>query len=58
MAQDHSRNSTSPLQRRLHNGYPRAARPIDQLEAEGVVNAAEGGQSRRVLTPREEEPLI
>jgi S-DNA-T family DNA segregation ATPase FtsK/SpoIIIE len=58
LAQEHSRISTSLLQRRLHIGYPRAARLIDQLEAEGVVNAAEGGQSRRVLTPREEEPLI
>jgi len=58
LAQEHSRISTSLLQRRLHIGYPRAARLIDQLEAEGVVNAAEGGQSRRVLNPREEEPLI
>jgi S-DNA-T family DNA segregation ATPase FtsK/SpoIIIE len=58
LAQEHTRISTSLLQRRLHIGYPRAARLIDQLEAEGVVNAAEGGQSRRVLKPREEEPLI
>jgi S-DNA-T family DNA segregation ATPase FtsK/SpoIIIE len=58
LAQEHTRISTSLLQRRLHVGYPRAARLIDQLEAEGVVNAAEGGQSRRVLNPREEEPLI
>jgi len=58
LAQEHTRVSTSLLQRRLHIGYPRAARLIDQLEAEGVVNAAEGGQSRRVLKPREEEPLI
>jgi S-DNA-T family DNA segregation ATPase FtsK/SpoIIIE len=58
LAQEHSRISTSLLQRRLHIGYPRAARLIDQLEAEGVVNAAEGGQSRRVLKPGEEEPLF
>jgi len=58
LAQEHTRISTSLLQRRLHVGYPRAARLIDQLEAEGVVNAAEGGQSRRVLNPREEEPLL
>lgn len=58
LAQEHSRISTSLLQRRLHVGYPRAARLIDQLEAEGVIDTAEGGQSRRVLTPREEEPLI
>ena len=58
LAQEHSRISTSLLQRRLHVGYPRAARLIDQLEAEGVIDTTEGGQSRRVLTPREEEPLI
>jgi S-DNA-T family DNA segregation ATPase FtsK/SpoIIIE len=58
LAQEHTRISTSLLQRRLHIGYPRAARLIDQLEAEGVVNAAEGGQSRRVLNPREEDPLL
>ena len=58
LAQEHSRISTSLLQRRLHIGYPRAARLIDQLEAEGVVSTAEGGQSRRVLNPQEEEPLI
>jgi len=58
LAQEHTRISTSLLQRRLRIGYPRAARLIDQLEAEGVVNAAEGGQSRRVLNPREEEPLL
>jgi S-DNA-T family DNA segregation ATPase FtsK/SpoIIIE len=46
------------LQRRLHIGYPRAARLIDQLEAEGVIDAAEGGQSRRVLNPQEKEPVI
>ena len=45
------------LQRRLHIGYPRAARLIDQLEAEGVIETAEGGQSRRVLKTGEEEPL-
>ena len=58
LAEEHSRLSTSLLQRRLHIGYPRAARLIDQLEAEGVVDSAEGGQSRRVLKPREEEPLL
>ncbi|MFQ6019801.1 MAG: DNA translocase FtsK [Dehalococcoidia bacterium] len=41
--------STSMLQRRLHIGYPRAARLIDLLEERGVVAPAEGGQSRRVL---------
>jgi len=58
LAQEHTRISTSLLQRRLHIGYPRAARLIDQMAAEGVIDAAEGGQSRRVLNPPEKEPLI
>jgi S-DNA-T family DNA segregation ATPase FtsK/SpoIIIE len=55
LAQEHTRISTSLLQRRLHVGYPRAARLLDQLEGEGVISPAEGGQSRRVLTPRGHE---
>ena len=51
LARDHSRVSASLLQRRLRVGYPRAARLIDELEAEGVVAPAEGGQSRPVLAP-------
>jgi len=58
LAQEHTRISTSLLQRRLHIGYPRAARLIDQLEAEGVIETAEGGQSRRVLNPQEKEPPV
>ena len=54
LALQHSRISTSLLQRRLHVGYPRAARLIDMLEREGVVDKAEGhGQSRRVLAVSE-----
>ena len=49
LAQEHTRISTSLLQRRLRIGYPRAARLIDTLEAQGVIGPAEGGQSRRVL---------
>jgi len=49
LATQHSRVSTSLLQRRLHIGYPRAARLIDLLEEEGIVGQAEGGQSRPVL---------
>jgi len=55
LAREHSRISTSLLQRRLHVGYPRAARLLDMLEQEGVISAAEGGQSRRVLAPREDQ---
>ena len=49
LALDHTRVSASLLQRRLRIGYPRAARLIDDLESAGVIGAAEGGQSRRVL---------
>ncbi len=49
LALQHTRVSTSLLQRRLHIGYPRAARLIDLLEEENIVGAAEGGQSRQVL---------
>lgn len=43
------RASASLLQRRLHIGYSRAARILDQLEAEGVVGPAEGAKPREVL---------
>jgi S-DNA-T family DNA segregation ATPase FtsK/SpoIIIE len=46
----HQRASTSFLQRRLHIGYPRAARLMDTLEEEGVIGPPEsGGRSREVL---------
>ena len=54
LALQHSRISTSLLQRRLHVGYPRAARLIDLLEQEGIVASAEGGQSREVLARQED----
>ncbi|HEY5624866.1 MAG TPA: DNA translocase FtsK, partial [Dehalococcoidia bacterium] len=58
LAIQHSRVSTSLLQRRLHVGYPRAARLIDMLEDEGVVGPSEAGQSRQVLvTAEEDEPV-
>ena len=51
LAEEHSRLSTSMLQRRLRIGYPRAARIMDRLEEEGVVGggAIKGG-SREVLS--------
>ena len=50
------RASISLLQRRLRIGYSRAARLIDQLEADGVVGPDQGGsRGRKVLTPPEEE---
>ncbi|MDP9180566.1 MAG: DNA translocase FtsK, partial [Chloroflexota bacterium] len=53
LAMQHSRISTSLLQRRLHVGYPRAARLVDMLEEQGIVSAAEAGQSRQVLVADE-----
>jgi DNA segregation ATPase FtsK/SpoIIIE, S-DNA-T family len=42
--------SASLLQRRLHIGYPRAARLIDELESLGVIGpAVSGGRERDVL---------
>jgi S-DNA-T family DNA segregation ATPase FtsK/SpoIIIE len=44
------RASASMLQRRLHIGYPRAARLVDELEELGVVGPAQpGGKERAVL---------
>jgi S-DNA-T family DNA segregation ATPase FtsK/SpoIIIE len=53
LASQHSRISTSLLQRRLHIGYPRAGRLVDMLEEEGIVAAAEGSHSREVLISEE-----
>jgi S-DNA-T family DNA segregation ATPase FtsK/SpoIIIE len=42
--------SASMLQRRMHIGYPRAARLIDELEELGIVGPAQsGGRPREVL---------
>jgi len=57
LAAQHSRISTSLLQRRLHVGYPRAARLVDMLEDQGVVGPSEGGQSRIVLEPSGDEEV-
>ncbi|MDY6917313.1 MAG: DNA translocase FtsK [Chloroflexota bacterium] len=54
LAQEHTRISTSFLQRRLGIGYPRAARLMDLLEEQGVVAAGEPGKSRQVLKGKEE----
>lgn len=42
--------STSLLQRRLRVGYARAARLIEQLEADGIIGPADGSLPRKVLT--------
>jgi S-DNA-T family DNA segregation ATPase FtsK/SpoIIIE len=51
LALEHTRISTSMLQRRLRIGYPRAARLMDLLEAEGLVGHPEGAGTREVLGP-------
>ncbi len=55
LAMEHTRMSTSMLQRRLRIGYPRAARLMDMLEEKGVVGESEGGSSRPVLKHDEDE---
>lgn len=46
---EYDKASASLLQRRLSIGYSRAARLLDQLEAEGIVGRAEGSKPRDVL---------
>lgn len=41
--------SASHLQRKLKLGYARAARIIDQMEAEGVIGPSEGSKPREIL---------
>ena len=53
LAREYERVSASLLQRRMRVGRPRAERLIDQLEQSGVIEGAEGGRSRRVLTRAE-----
>jgi S-DNA-T family DNA segregation ATPase FtsK/SpoIIIE len=43
--------STSYLQRRLSLGYARAARVVDQLEANGVIGPQDGAKPRDILLP-------
>jgi DNA segregation ATPase FtsK/SpoIIIE-like protein len=45
----HRRASISLVQRELRIGYNRAARLIEQMEADGVVSAMDGSGSREVL---------
>lgn len=53
----HDKASASLLQRRLSIGYARAARILDQLEAEGVVSPADGSKPREVLITNPDEFL-
>ncbi|MEG0306858.1 MAG: DNA translocase FtsK 4TM domain-containing protein [Clostridium sp.] len=49
IVQESGQASTSLLQRRLKIGYNRAARIIDEMEAEGIVSAKNGSKPRQVL---------
>jgi S-DNA-T family DNA segregation ATPase FtsK/SpoIIIE len=44
--------STSNLQRRLRLGYTRAARIIDQMEAEGIIGPQQGAKPREIFVDR------
>ena len=45
------RASISGIQRRLKIGYNRAARMVEQMEAEGMVGPLESNGNRQVLLP-------
>ncbi|MDR2520649.1 MAG: DNA translocase FtsK [Bacteroidales bacterium OttesenSCG-928-I14] len=45
----HQQGSTSLIQRKFEVGYNRAGRLMDQLEATGIVGAAQGNKTREVL---------
>lgn len=53
VVREYQHASVSLLQRRLKIGYARAARVMDQLEAQGVVGPADGSRQRAVLDERE-----
>jgi S-DNA-T family DNA segregation ATPase FtsK/SpoIIIE len=55
LAREHTRLSTSLLQRRLHIGYPRAARLMDMLEEQGIVISDESRRFREVVNLSDEE---
>jgi len=55
MAKEYSHISTSLLQRRLHIGYPRAARIMDLLEEEGTVMRHEHDRPSELYETGEEE---
>jgi S-DNA-T family DNA segregation ATPase FtsK/SpoIIIE len=57
LAEEHSRISTSMLQRRLRIGYPRAARFMDRLEEEGLVGGGGSSGSRDVVVKDHEDDL-
>ena len=48
---NHQQGTASLLQRKLHIGYKRTCKIIDQLEATGVVGPHKGSKAREVLIP-------
>jgi DNA segregation ATPase FtsK/SpoIIIE, S-DNA-T family len=54
LVSQHTRVSTSLLQRRLKIGYNRAARLMELLEENSVVASSDGGKAREVLIRSEE----
>lgn len=50
--------SASMLQRKLHVGYPRAARLMDELEELGVIGAPQSGGRTREVFIEEDEDLL
>ena len=55
LVKDTSHVSTSLIQRRLHVGYPRAARIMDALEKEGAVVRGDLGSAAEETEPSEQE---
>ncbi len=61
LVKQHNHASASFLQRKLHVGYPRASRIIDQLEERGIISPLkDDGRSRDVLisTPDDTSPDV
>jgi S-DNA-T family DNA segregation ATPase FtsK/SpoIIIE len=52
----YKQGSTSLLQRKLHIGYSRAARLLDQLEQQGIVGPPDGSKPREVYLDASRSP--